>query len=120
MQAAGAQGPHCTRHRLDDLGVSKSTPDSIRHTEGPRTHEGELVADSLTFTQWLTRRRKDDTAIGDLARDAAQNTGRHNPETLERLLFCTTRPTSPYKEGGRPRNINRDHHSPLGGASPRS
>jgi hypothetical protein len=42
---------------------------------------------AFTFTQWLMQRCKEDTAIGDLARDVAQNTGWQNPETLERLLL---------------------------------
>ena len=42
---------------------------------------------AFTFTQWLMQRCKEDTAIGDLARDVAQNTGWQNPAPLERLLL---------------------------------
>ena len=45
------------------------------------------MAGAFTFTQWLMQRCREDTAIGDLARDVAHNTGWQNPETLERLLL---------------------------------
>ena len=81
-----AQRGRAAHTHWDPLLVQETnTYKAIKEATSPKS--GETMAGAFSFTEWLMQRRKEDTAIGDLARDVAQNTGWQNPETLERLLL---------------------------------